>query len=85
MQSSGLARPALGPVRLDFRHLDGIRQGVVKVLERGVRAGPVRVENMAGRVELDGLRKLLAAIDVSQLFQELELPRETRLEGGLEG
>jgi hypothetical protein len=40
---------------------------------------------MAGRVELDGLRKLLAAIDVSQLFQELELPRETRLEGGLEG
>jgi hypothetical protein len=55
MQGNSLARPTLGPVGLQLRHLVGVGKSIVKVFEGGIGAGTVRVENVVVGFERDGL------------------------------
>ncbi len=60
MQRRALSCPALGPVGLDLGDLVGILQCMVKIFEGRIGAGAVRVQDMIGWLELNGLRKLVS-------------------------
>ena len=53
--------PALGPVRLELCGFVRIFQRLFVIFQRGIRAGPVRVEDMVGGFDLNGFAELLTS------------------------
>ena len=64
VERGALARVPLHPVRLDRHGLLGVGQRGVVVVQRGVRRGPVAVEDVVGGVHSDGIREVLHRVGV---------------------
>ncbi len=71
VQSSALAAPALGPVRLNLNSLLSVRGSILPVLFRGICCRSVAVEDVVLGLDSDSLGELVAKVIVSNWNKEL--------------